>query len=383
MIIDDPMSLEDVPASPAGFPILDGHNDALSAPDRDPRRPDSLLERATSGHLDLPRAREGGFAGGMFAVFVPSGKRIRPPRGGAPDSYALPMPNPPRLARAQRVAGRQAARLFRTERQSGGRLEVVRSVGQLRSCLRRGVLAAVLHLEGAEAIDTELDALEVFYQAGLRSLGLVWSRPNAFGYGVPFRFPSSPDTGPGLSDAGEALVRACNQLGILIDLSHLNERGFWDVARISSAPLVATHSNAHALCPISRNLTDDQLTAIRDSGGMVGVNFAVSMLREDGKPDPDTPLEVLLRHVDHLVERLGIGGVGFGSDFDGTVVPKAIGDAAGLPRVVEALRAHGYDDDSLRRLCFGNWLRILERTWRPESAAERRAKAARGGAVAG
>jgi len=380
--IDDPLRLDDFPTSPAGFPIFDGHNDALLALELDPGRPDSLLERGTSGHLDLPRAREGGFAGGMFAVFVPSGKRIRPPRKGAADRYELPMPRPPGLVRAQRVAGKLAAALFRAERQSGGRLEVVRTTQQLRSCLRRGVLAAVLHLEGAEAIDPGLDALEVLYQAGLRSLGPVWSRPNAFGHGVPFKFPSSPDTGPGLTDAGKALVRACNQLGILIDLSHLNEKGFWDVARISSAPLVATHSNAHALCPMSRNLTDAELAAIRDSGGMVGVNFAVSMLRPDGKPDADTPLEVLIRHVDHLVERVGPEGVGFGSDFDGTIVPKAIGDATGLPRLVEALRAHGYGDAELRRLCFENWLGVLERTWRPEPAAHRRPEAAPEKAVA-
>src|SRR5204862_5975253 len=110
-----------------------------------------------------------------------------------------------------------------------------------------GTIAAILHFEGAEPIDSQLNALEVFYRAGLRSLGLVWSRPNAFGEGVPFRFPSSPDTGPGLTAAGRELVRECNRLGILVDLSHLNERGFWDVADVTTAPLVATHSNAHAL----------------------------------------------------------------------------------------------------------------------------------------
>ena len=381
--IDDPARLDGFPATPAGFPIFDGHNDALLALHLDPGRPASLLERGTSGHLDLPRAREGGFAGGMFAVFVPSGRRIRPPPRGVADRYELPMPRPPGLARAQRMAGRLAAALFRAERESGGRLEVVRTTHQLRSCLKHGVLAAVLHLEGAEAIDPGLDALEVLYQAGLRSLGLVWSRPNAFGHGVPFKFPSWPDTGPGLTDAGKALVRACNQLGILIDLSHLNEKGFWDVARISSAPLVATHSNAHALCPISRNLTDDQLAAIRASGGMVGVNFAVSMLRPDGKPDADTPLEVLIRHIDHLLEHVGPEGVGFGSDFDGTIVPSAIGDAAGLPRLTEALRAHGYDHAMLRRLCFENWLGVLERTWRPEQPSERRPEAVVEKAAAG
>jgi microsomal dipeptidase-like Zn-dependent dipeptidase len=114
---------------------------------------------------------------------------------------------------------------------------------------------------------------------GLRSLGPVWSLSNAFGHGVPFLCPSSPDTGPGLTDVGKELTRACNRLRILIDLSHLNERGFWDVAAISKAPLVATHSNAHALSPHSRNLTDKQLTAIGETGGMVGVNFATSYLR--------------------------------------------------------------------------------------------------------
>jgi membrane dipeptidase len=147
------------------------------------------------------------------------------------------------------------------------------------------VLATILHFEGAEAIDPQLNALEVFYQAGLRSLGLVWSRPTAFGHGVPFAFPHSPDTGPGLTDAGKQLVRACNRLGIMIDLSHLNEQGFWDVAELTNAPLVATHSNAHALCASSRNLTDKQLDAIKESDGMVGLNFAVCFLREDGAND--------------------------------------------------------------------------------------------------
>jgi len=354
------------PPSPAGFPIFDGHNDVLlrlyRASSRD--RPASFLERSHSGHLDLPRAREGGFAGGMFALFVPSGKRMGPRRADMPESYDLPMPRAPALARAQRMVGTLAAMLFRTEREAGDALRVVRTTGDLTDCLERGTLAVVFHIEGAEAIDPGLDALELLHQAGLRSLGLVWSRPNAFGHGVPFRFPSSPDTGPGLTDAGKALVRACNELDILIDLSHLNEQGFWDVARLSTAPLVATHSNVHALCPSARNLTDDQLRAIRDSDGMVGLNFAVSMLRDDGKADPDTPLEVLVRHLDHLIEHLGEDRVGFGSDFDGTVVPQAIGDAAGLPRLIEALRAHGYDDALLEKLCVANWRAVLARTWR-------------------
>jgi membrane dipeptidase len=158
-------------------------------------------------------------------------------------------------------------------------------------------------------------------------------------------------------------VRICNEKRIMLDLSHLNEAGFWEVARLSNAPLVATHSNAHALTPHSRNLTDRQLAAIRDSGGIVGVNFATSFLRADGRKEAETALDDVIRHLDHLVEHVGVDGVGFGSDFDGATVPREIGDASGLPRLIGAMRRHGYDDVTLRKIGYENWLRVLERTW--------------------
>ncbi len=167
----------------------------------------------------------------------------------------------------------------------------MRTAGELAACLEEGVLAAVLHIEGAEALDPNLDTLYLLHAAGLRSLGITWSRPNAFGCGVPFRYPGLPDIGPGLTEAGERLVTTCNQLGILVDVSHLNEKGFWDVARLTDAPLVATHSNAQTLSPSARNLTDKQIDAIGESGGIIGINFHVSFLREDGRRNPDTPLD--------------------------------------------------------------------------------------------
>jgi membrane dipeptidase len=167
-----------------------------------------------------------------------------------------------------------------------------------------------------------------------------------------------------LTDAGRELVRACNRLRILVDLSHLNEAGFWDVARLSEAPLVATHSNAHALCASTRNLTDRQLDAVRDSGGIVGVNFAVSFLREDGRVDPHTPITEIVRHVDYLADRMGIEHVGFGSDFEGSIVPAELGGAAGLPKLVDALGAAGYDEPAIEQLTHANWLRVLDATWR-------------------
>jgi membrane dipeptidase len=347
--------------------ILDGHNDTLLnlyLEERGGGR--SFFEPSDRGHIDLTRARQAGFGGGFFAVFVPSD----PPFSRARDlvitdtGYEAPLAAPVELARAQQFAIALSSLLFRLEHQSAGQLSIVTTAAGLETCLQSGVLAAILHFEGAEAIDPDLNALELFYRAGLRSLGIVWSRPNAFACGVPFTYPHTPDIGPGLTDAGRELVRACNHLGIMLDLSHLNERGFWEVAGLSSTPLVATHSNAHTLCPVTRNLTDRQLDAIKESDGMVGVAFDVSMLRADGHLNTDTPLTAIVRHLTYLVDRLGIDHVGFGSDFDGCTVPDDLHDVTGLPRLLDALRAAGYDEPSLGKLTHQNWQRVLQQTWR-------------------
>jgi microsomal dipeptidase-like Zn-dependent dipeptidase len=225
-------------------------------------------------------------------------------------------------------------------------------------------VTAIVHMEGAEALAADLSDLEEWYARGLRSIGPVWSRPNDFGAGVPFRFPSSPDIGAGLTGAGKRLVHACNRLGILVDLSHLNEAGFWDVASLALAPLVATHSNAHALCPSSRNLTDEQLDAIGASEGVVGINFAPAFLRDDGANDPATPIAEIVRHIEYVAERIGVDRVAFGSDFEGATMPTELGGAAGLPRLVELLRAR-YSEEDVAKITHGNWLRVLDTTWSP------------------
>ena len=341
-------------------PIFDGHNDALLRLRRHADEgPETFIEGGQRGHLDLPKAKAGGFAGGMFACFTPSPKepkqKVRRTRSGYEEAF----PETPDIAEALETTLGLASDLFRIEALSGGELGVARSAAEIRSAIEIGSIAATLHIEGAEAIDPDLNALEVLHRAGLRSIGPVWSRPNAFGTGVPFKFPSSPDIGPGLTDAGKDLVRACNRLKIMIDLSHLNEKGFWDVQKLSDAPLVATHSNAHQICPVSRNLTDRQLHAIRESDGMVGLNYAVCFLRDDGENNADTPFETMLRHLDHLIEHLGEDRVGLGSDFDGAMIPKAIGTAAGLQDLVQAMRDHGYDEGLVEKIAWRNWLRVL------------------------
>ena len=350
--------------SDQSLPVFDGHNDVLLRLWRmqQPGAERGFLDGLEGGHLDLPRARAGGLMGGLFAIYIPS---------RAPDqmkameaaNYDIPLPPQPELAEARAATLAQAAILLRIASASGGQVRLCRSAAEIRAAEAAGALAAVLHIEGAEGIDPDFHMLDVLHAAGLRSIGPVWSRPNIFGHGVPFRFPGSPDTGPGLTDLGQELIRRCNALRILVDLSHMNEQGFWDVARISTAPLVATHSNVHDLCASTRNLTPRQLAAIRETQGVVGLNYATCFLRPDGKMSPDTPVELMVRHLDGLLEALGEDGVALGSDFDGAVIPEAIGDVAGLPRLMGALRGRGYSEPLLRKIAYGNWLSVLERTW--------------------
>jgi membrane dipeptidase len=350
---------------PRLVPVFDGHNDTLLklylSPEADKEK--LFIEGApASWHIDLPRAKKGGFAGGMFAMFPPPLEKRKHEPGDPTPMPGNNEPLPPQLpmndARVSTLG--MASILFRLER--AGALAVCRSAADIRAAMAQGTIAAVFHIEGVEAIDPDLAMLDVLYAAGLRSLGIVWSRPNAFGNGVPFRFPSSPDTGDGLTDAGKALVKACNRLKIQIDLSHLNEKGFRDVAALSDAPLVATHSNVHAICASARNLTAWQLGVIRDSKGMVGLNFATGFLNPKGSSGGGADLDMMLRHVDAMLEALGEDGVGLGSDFDGAGIPAEIGDVSGLPKLIEAFEKHGYGKELIEKIAWKNWIDVLERT---------------------
>lgn len=305
--------------------------------------------------------------GGIFAVFVESRPAHRVPvhRDDGVLEFELARPVGPHRAATQATAA--AGRLAAWER--AGHVRIARQIADIDAARAdpspSAPPAAVLHLEGAEAIGPSLEALELWYAAGLRSLGPVWSRPNIFAHGVPFISPSSPDTGPGLTEAGRTLVRRCAELGILVDLSHLNEAGFWDVAGLDAGPLVASHSAAHALCPASRNLTDPQLDAIGRSGGLVGIVFACPFLRPDFADDPDTPLELIARHARHVADRIGAEHVALGSDFDGATMPAALGGAAGLPALLDALTDAGFTAAELAGIAWNNWRRVLAAWWQP------------------
>jgi membrane dipeptidase len=318
--------------------VFDGHNDALTSKDHA-----RLANVREGGHLDLPRMRAGGMRGGLFALFTPSpddesGERAFGNGGTFAEPLAEPVPYEIAAADATSVAGR----LFALER--AGEVTVARSIADVDGALAAGAPpVAVLHMEG--------------------SIGPVWSRANAFATGVQFVFPCSPDIGPGLTDAGVALVKACAEIGILIDLSHLNEKGFWDVAKLEPGSLVASHSGAHAVAPASRNLTDAQLDAIGETGGLVGIVYATAFIRADMADDPETPLSAIADHARYVADRIGVRHVGLGSDFDGATIPAPLGDVAGLPKLLDALRAVGFSEDELDQIGWSNWRRVLNAWW--------------------
>jgi membrane dipeptidase len=342
-------------------PIIDGHNDVLLRLwlKRSVRAAEDFVEGDGLGHMDLPRIRAGNMAGGFFAIFSPSQADYHHDDDDLNPPYDSGVAQKTALASAEGMLDLRD----RIVALAGGAVVLCATSAELRAAMVTGKLGWITHIEGAEAIAPDLSNLQALYDRGLRSIGPVWSRINGFGEGVPFRFPSSPDTGKGLTDAGKALVRECNRLRIMIDVSHLNERGFWDVAALSSAPLVATHSNAHELSASSRNLTNEQLLAIRDSGGMVGLNYATGFLRGDGRWDSLTDISVMVRHVEHLLRYAGEDNVGLGSDFDGARIPAVIGNVMGGPKLLDALVVAGFDARQIEKVAHGNWLRVLEKTW--------------------
>lgn len=351
--------------------IFDGHNDTLTRLfPREGTPPQSIVDEGTEGHLDIPRARAAGLAGGFFALFV----RPRPTQGpdpvepirddrGAWTSTPGPIDHAWALEEILRLLDAVDSMFDAHTEQTRRCLHA----DDIRSSLEDDRLGILLHIEGAEMVSPDCRELPMLHARGIRSIGPVWSRPNCFASGIRFGWPSSNDVGPGLTDAGRLLVAECERLGIAIDLSHMNLQGFMDVAEVATKPLIATHCGCHALCDSARNLTDEQLARIADSGGVVGVNFFTGDLRGDGCSDPDMPLERIVDHVLHMVSVMGDDHVALGSDFDGATMCDEMGDVRGLAPLLERLQARGINDEALASIAHGNWIRVLEAHLQPSN----------------
>lgn len=212
-----------------------------------------------------------------------------------------------------------------------------------------------LLMEGAELLDSPLELDDYFHQ-GLRILSLTWNDANQWATGARH-------TG-GLKAAGPELLARMSELGIILDVSHLNRQSFFEVLKAWEGPVVATHSNPDALCPHFRNLDNEQLSLLKQRDAVVGVLLGNGFLQPGWKEGaPQTPLSVVVKHIEHLVEHLGENGVGIGSDFDGgltpATTPEGLDSVADLPKIGEAMRERGLSEELISKVLGGNWLRFL------------------------
>lgn len=339
--------------------ILDGHNDVLWKLEMEiaKGKPLDFFKQQDSLNIDAVKAKQGGFCGGLFAMYTsnePLGAAEMPVGGKPNDNYDY-------RVSLDKVSA-MVAEAYRLERASNGYVVICKTADELNAAAEAHKMGIMLHIEGCEAIDRNFNSLELLYAAGLRSLGPVWSRDNIFGVGVPFEFPCDPDTGVGLSDVGIELIKICSQMNILVDLSHLNEKGFWDVAKYSDKPLLATHSNVYELCNTARNLKDKQLAAIAETTGIVGLNYATGFLNASGDMDEDVSLDLMLEHIEYMLKILGEDGVALGSDFDGAPMPSQVQTSADLPNLVDRFKQAGYSAELIDKICYKNWISFMKRS---------------------
>ena len=309
--------------------VFDGHCDTILSVLRGER---NLTERSTEGHLDLPRMREGGITAQIFAIYIE-----RTYLNGQAAHQAL------------RVFDALHAAIDR----NSNNLILARTAADVERAKAEGKIAAIISIEGAEALEGDLALLRVYHRLGLCNLGITWSLRNRAGDGV-----YEASTGGGLSRFGVGLVEELNRLGIMVDVAHLAPAGVQKVLEISQAPIIASHANAHALCSVPRNLTDEQLEGIANTGGVIGATFVPAFLHNDRG---QASLDRLLDHIDHMVSVAGVNHVGLGSDFDGFRPPPPTGleDGACFPSITAGLLNRGHSEEDVQKILGRNFMRVF------------------------
>ncbi|MFP4349645.1 MAG: dipeptidase [Desulfococcaceae bacterium] len=261
----------------------------------------------------------------------------------------------------------QVACLHREMDETPGRFRLCRSMAEARAARVDGDIALFLSLEGADPLQNDLNLLRIFYELGVRGLGLVWSRRNYAGEGSLFHASRAKRKG-GLTDFGMDLVEMAENLGMVVDVSHLNDEGFEDVMAVARKPVIASHSNCRALVPVPRNLTDGQIAALAEKGGVIGMNALDVFTHQDRH---GAAVDHLVDHVDHIVKIAGVDYVGIGFDLCdslknhlGVPNPLAHRDViqghGDLGSFTAALIRRGYSDEDILKILGGNFSRVFE-----------------------
>ena len=318
--------------------------------------------------LDVKRLRKAGAKAQFFAIFFPPKEppkhlpHDREASGGtnsSPEKKAgKPHFRPPVIADDLEFFKQAREILISTIAQHPDELAFAGDLSEMEKNFAEGKLSAFLTLEDGRAVEGSLERLRWFYGQGVRLITLTWNFPNCFGN------PNSGDEEKmklGLTQFGQEAVREMNRLGMLVDVSHLSDGGFWDVARISKKPFVASHSNCRALTDHPRNLTDEMIRALAEHGGVAGLNFAPEFVAGDGQGRISS-VERLCLHAQHLLKTGGEDVVAIGTDFDGIEGTLEIGEPTQMYRLFEKLKMYGFTERQIEKAAYRNVERVIRDT---------------------
>ncbi|MDR5694752.1 MAG: dipeptidase [Armatimonadota bacterium] len=284
------------------------------------------------GHIDLPRLKAGGVDVQVFALYI------------APEM----------AGRGYQRAVELIEAFHREIQRNREAIGHARTVEEIESLLQQGKVAAVLAVENGDALEGRVENLDHLYAQGVRMLSLTWNHANALADGAREQVHG------GLTPLGKDVIERMDELGMVLDVSHLSEQAFWQALEVAKGPVVATHSNAAALAPHPRNLTDEQLRAIAARGGVVGVNFYPEFLGRG-----DATVESVLEHITYMARVMGVDHVALGSDFDGiSKTPAGLEDVSKVPAITRGLLARGYTEEEVKKILGRNALRVFREVWR-------------------
>jgi membrane dipeptidase len=316
---------------------VDAHIDTLLEIMVPPARPIKVPtprkfgERSSKGHVDLPRLLESGVDLQIFAVYIQPEYKIE---------------------RALHRALQVIDRFYKELHDHEDKMMLFTKVSDVREAEKHGKIAAMLSIEGGEAVEADLGILRMLHRLGLRAMTLTWNERNQIADGA-----GEGRTKGGLTNFGVELVKEMNNIGMVVDVSHLSDPGFFDAIETTTKPVIASHSNCRAICNHRRNLTDDMIKILADNGGVMGMNFSAAFVDENKEK---ATLERVLDHVGHIVKVASVDHVGIGSDFDGIEnTPKGLEDVTRMPYLTEGLLKRGYKEDDIRKILGENFLRVF------------------------
>jgi membrane dipeptidase len=358
--------------------VVDTHNDVLSSATLNGMDIGTDLKGKT--HSDLARFKKGGVDVQVFSIFCD-------------DHYGV--------GSAFRQANREIDSLYAIAGRHPDLLQIVTDPAGLEQAVKHHRLAAMMGVEGGHMIEDNIDYLDSFYRRGVRYMTLTWNNSTPWATSAMEETSHAFTVTPyGLTDKGKDIVRRMNQLGMLVDLSHVGEKTFWDAIHTTTKPVICSHSSVYALCPVFRNLKDDQIKAIGTNGGVIQVNFYSGFLDSNyasrlarfmarHKPEMDSmtaakapgyamneflskkypaeadslraPLSLLIDHIDYIVRMIGVDHVGLGSDFDGIESPpQQLDDVTTYPLITRELLKRGYKATDVEKILGGNFIRVFK-----------------------